>query len=141
MLNEKQVRIGAKCRLALCCVTWQSAPPESVCLDFVLCVMSAQKLGGCQFMKPLQTPPCSRRCVHTLCSSCLHRLHRRSLSSYSAPLSLSPDHLSITPPRLLICPSSVSHYRTRSTYSGYTFIHSPQTRCSLDAPGLDMQPK
>lgn len=71
--------------------------------------------------------------VHTLCTSCLHHLHRCYVSPYSTPLSPA-DRLSVTPPRLLIGASSVSRYRTQSTYSGYTFIQS-------GSPRLDMQPK
>lgn len=98
--------------------------PKSVCLDFVLC--------SCRSWILVRLWNGFRHRMHTLCSSCLHRMRLRSLSPYSTSLFLSPDHLSITPSRLLICPSSVSRYRTRSTYSGYTFIHLPQTRCSLD---------
>ena len=125
------------------CIALPGSLPLSgpVCLDFLLRALLVQKLGHCQFIKAasdtaMQPSPCA----HTLCSSCLHHLPRRSLSSYSTSLSPSTDHLSITRPRLLICPPSVSRYRTPSTYSGYTFIHLPQSPCSLDVPGLDIQP-
>ena len=130
MLNEKQVWMGRSMQTGAAwrCSTWQRAPLH-VCLRAVgdVCVTLVQEPADCQLMKRFESPPRSRQSTHPLCLACLHRLHRLPLSSYSTSL---PPSLSLSPTspprRLLICPSSVSPYRTRSTYSGYAFIHSEQ---------------
>ncbi|KAI9539453.1 hypothetical protein NQZ68_005533 [Dissostichus eleginoides] len=66
------------------------------------------------------------------------RFELRTLISGMEDLFRSPLNHSSSPPYLS---PSVSRYRTPSTYSGYTFIHLPQSPCSLDVPGLDIQPR
>lgn len=108
--------MGAKRRLALGCIAWRSAPfPVPLALE----------PGDCQFMKRLHTTHATHS-PHLVYIVCI---------AVPSPLTASPpDHLSVTPPRLLICASSVSRYRTQSTYSRYAFIQS-------GSPRLDMQPK
>lgn len=120
------------------CIALPGSLPLSgpVCLDVLLRALLVQKLGHCQFIKAasdtaMQPSPCA----HTLCSSCLHHLPRRSLSSYSTSLSPSTDHLSITRPRLLICPPQCLvtglHPPTAATLS-FTCHRAPAVRMSPD---------
>lgn len=100
MLNEKQVRMGAKCRLALRCVTWQSAPLHVCLFRFrVVCDVRGEELPPCQFMKRPQTPPYSRHTAPVLFTSSAPPVHL--LLQHLAPsLPGSPLNHSSSPPYL-----------------------------------------
>lgn len=133
--------MGAKCRLALHCITWQSAPFRACLFRFSATCAVGSEAGSLSVYKS------SFRHCHAAVAMRTHTLLVLFTSS-APPIPLLLQHLALSlhrsplnhsssPPYLS---PSVSRYRTPSTYSGYTFIHLPQSPCSLDIPGLDIQP-